>query len=100
MAAETKTTNPAAGPETLMRLFEINPTKTPPIIPAIKPAAMGTLLANAIPKQSGKATKNTVMEDKKSLEFQNRFMKNVDYALKISTQRQNHANIIRESTEP
>ena len=50
---------PAAGPETLMFELLMNPTTIPPIIPEIIPDKGGAPEANAIPRQSGKATKKT-----------------------------------------
>ena len=50
---------PAAGPDTLKGDLLIRDTTTPPIIPEIIPADKGAPEANAIPRQSGSATKNT-----------------------------------------
>lgn len=66
--------NPAAGPETPTREPLINPTTIPPITPAKSPGkTLGKegisstfVEANPIPKQSGKATKNTTNPARKS----------------------------------
>src|SRR5688572_1595923 len=50
---------PAAGPLTLNAEPLKNPTTTPPTTPAIIPEKSGAPDANATPKQSGKATRNT-----------------------------------------
>lgn len=59
MAVNTIAVKPAAGPET--EIFELlrNPTTRPPTIPEIIPDNGGAPEANAIPKHSGSATKNT-----------------------------------------
>ena len=64
---KTIAAKPAAGP--LTPIFEPlkAPTITPPMIPAITPENKGAPLAKAIPKQSGKATKNTTILAGKSL---------------------------------
>src|SRR5215203_7124074 len=66
MATNTIAISPAAGPDTLT--FE--PLKYPTIIPAITPQIIppngGAPLATAIPKQRGKATRNTTIPDKRS----------------------------------
>ena len=61
IAVNTIAANPAAGP--LTPIFDplIRPTIIPPTIPAIKPENKGAPLAKAIPKHSGKATKNTTI---------------------------------------
>ncbi len=59
MEEETRVVNPAAGPDTDKDDPLINETTTPPIIPESNPAYNGAPEANAIPKQSGKATKAT-----------------------------------------
>ena len=51
--------SPAAGPETPNGEPLINDTTKPPIMPDNKPAYNGAPEANAIPKQSGSATKKT-----------------------------------------
>ena len=66
IAVKTMAANPAAGPLTPMADPLKDPTTIPPIIPAIKPEKSGAPLAKAIPKQSGKATKNTTTLDGKS----------------------------------
>jgi hypothetical protein len=43
------------------------PTTMPPIIPAINPENSGAPLARAMPKQRGRATKNTTMLAGRSL---------------------------------
>lgn len=53
--------SPAAGPLTLMCDLLIRATTIPPIIPAIKPAYSGALDAREMPRQSGRATKKTVI---------------------------------------
>ena len=66
--------NPAAGPETPTREPLINPTTIPPITPARSPGKtlgkegiFSTFVeANPIPRQSGKATKNTTKPARKS----------------------------------
>ena len=52
---------PAAGPLTLVCEPLSDPTTIPPIIPASSPENNGASEANAIPKHSGSATKNTTM---------------------------------------
>src|SRR5690606_14250215 len=66
IAANTITARPAAGPLTPIDEPLSPPTTIPPIIPAITPENNGAPLANAIPKHSGKATKNTTSEAGKS----------------------------------
>ena len=65
--SKTITVNPAAGPETDTCDFDRAPTTIPPTMPAIKPAIGGAPLATAMPKQRGRATKNTTKLDFKSL---------------------------------
>ena len=57
--------NPAAGPDTEMLELLIAHTTIPPMIPAIIPDNGGAPEANAIPKHSGNATKNTTKPDAK-----------------------------------
>jgi len=57
------TARPAAGPLTPCEDLLIAPTSIPPTIPAIRPENNGAPLANAIPRQSGKATKSTTILD-------------------------------------
>jgi len=59
MDAATTVVNPAAGPETANCDPLINETIIPPIIPDNNPAYTGAPDANAIPRQSGNATRNT-----------------------------------------
>lgn len=61
MATAQIAVRPAAGPLTLNCDLLISVTTIPPRIPASKPEYMGTPEANEIPKQSGRATKNTVI---------------------------------------
>ena len=61
IAVNTIAANPAAGPLTPIWEPLMAPTTIPPIIPAISPENRGAPLANAIPKQSGNATKNTTI---------------------------------------
>ena len=56
---------PAAGPDTLMGELLKQPTIRPPIIPEITPAKGGAPEANAMPKQSGRATKKTTKPEEK-----------------------------------
>ena len=65
MADNTMAANPAAGPDTEMLEFEMEPITIPPIIPAIIPDSGGAPDANAIPKHSGSATKNTTTPEGK-----------------------------------
>ena len=66
--------NPAAGPDTPTREPLINPTTIPPMTPAKSPGkTLGKEVipstfveANPIPRQSGKATKNTTNPARKS----------------------------------
>ena len=57
---------PAAGPATLICEPLSAPTKIPPTMPAIMPERIGAPEANAMPRHSGKATRNTTVPDKKS----------------------------------
>jgi hypothetical protein len=66
MAARTIAIKPAAGPVTLTFELLKLPTISPPIIPLMIPANGGAPLATAIPRQRGKATKNTTMPGSKS----------------------------------
>ena len=52
---------PAAGPLTLSCDPLTRETITPPMIPAINPAYSGAPDANEMPRQSGSATKKTVI---------------------------------------
>src|ERR1700730_2272419 len=61
MAAAQIAVSPAAGPLTLNSDLLINETTIPPIIPAKSPEYTGALEANEMPKQSGRATKKTVI---------------------------------------
>ncbi len=65
-AVKIITARPAAGPLTPCVDLLIAPTSVPPTIPAIRPENRGAPLANAMPRQSGKATKSTTMLDGKS----------------------------------
>ena len=67
MAESTIAARPAAGPLTPILDPLRAPTTIPPTIPAINPEKRGAPLARAIPKQSGKATKNTTILDGISL---------------------------------
>lgn len=57
--------SPAAGPDTEMLELLRNPITKPPIIPAIIPDNGGAPEANAMPKQSGSATKKTTRPEGK-----------------------------------
>ena len=59
MAAETIVDNPAAGPETASCEPLTTETTNPPIMPESMPEYRGAPDAKAIPKHSGKATRNT-----------------------------------------
>ncbi len=61
MADNTIAARPAAGPLTPICEPLKEPTIIPPTIPAINPDIRGAPEANAIPKQRGKATKNTTI---------------------------------------
>ena len=61
MAVITIAAKPAAGPLTPRGDPLIKATTVPPTIPAIKPEKSGAPEAKAIPKHSGKATKNTTI---------------------------------------
>jgi len=61
MAAAHIAVRPAAGPLTLNSDLLNSETMIPPIIPEIIPEETGAPDAREIPKQSGSATKNTVM---------------------------------------
>ena len=57
---------PAAGPVTLKCERLPKPTTIPPTTPAVIPLINGALDANAIPRQSGNATRKTTKEAVKS----------------------------------
>ena len=59
MEAATTVDKPAAGPDTASCDPLITETTIPPIMPERIPEYNGAPEANAIPKQSGSATKNT-----------------------------------------
>ena len=59
MDAATMVVSPAAGPDTASCEPLMNDTTIPPIMPDKMPAYNGAPEANAIPKQSGSATKKT-----------------------------------------
>ena len=59
MAVATVTVKPAAGPLTAMDDPEIHETIIPATIPETTPDAMGASEANAMPRQSGNATRKT-----------------------------------------
>ena len=61
MAAAQIAVKPAAGPLTLSCELLIIDITSPPIIPANRPEYRGAPEASEIPRQSGKATKKTVM---------------------------------------
>jgi hypothetical protein len=61
MEVNTMAASPAAGPLTPRGEPLKAPTIIPPIIPEIKPENKGAPLANAIPRQRGKATKKTTI---------------------------------------
>ena len=63
----TMAVNPAAGPVTLRLEPLKKPTKIPPITPVIMPEKSGAPLANAIPKQSGNATRKTTSPASRSV---------------------------------
>ena len=52
---------PAAGPLTISDEPDSAPTTRPPTTPATTPEISGAPEATAIPRQSGKATRNTTM---------------------------------------
>jgi hypothetical protein len=56
------TVRPAAGPLTENGVPCMAPTSRPPTIPVTRPSAGGTPDARAIPRQSGRATRNTTTE--------------------------------------
>lgn len=66
MASATITVKPAAGPETERGEPLNEPTTNPPTMPAIMPEKRGALLARAIPKHSGSATRKTTKPAEKS----------------------------------
>lgn len=57
--ASTTAASPAAGPLTLVWDWLIKPTTMPPTMPAIIPDISGASEAKAMPRHSGKATRNT-----------------------------------------
>jgi hypothetical protein len=59
ICAATTAVKPAAGPATLVLEPLRTPTIRPPTIPAMIPAESGAFEAREIPKQRGKATRNT-----------------------------------------
>ena len=61
MAAAQMAVSPAAGPLTLNSDLLMRVTTSPPIIPATNPEYTGAPEAKDMPRQSGNATKNTVM---------------------------------------
>jgi hypothetical protein len=67
IAPSTNAARPAAGPLTLRGELLSEPITMPPIIPDIIPLKKGAPEASAIPRQSGKATKNTTSPEGKSL---------------------------------
>ena len=66
IAVKTIAVSPAAGPLTLTCELLRLPTTMPPMIPEIIPENKGAPEAIAIPKQRGKATKNTTNPDGRS----------------------------------
>ncbi len=62
MVSASTTVSPAAGPLTCSAEPPTAPATTPPITAAINPAATGAPDANAIPSDSGTATRNTTRE--------------------------------------
>lgn len=61
IAAAQIAVSPAAGPLTLSSDLLIRLTTMPPIMPASNPEYMGAPDASDMPRQSGSATKKTVM---------------------------------------
>ena len=61
IADKTITASPAAGPLTPRGEPLIRATTVPPTIPAMMPENRGAPDANAIPRQSGTATRNTTI---------------------------------------
>lgn len=61
MAASTNAAKPAAGPLTLSFDLLNNPITMPPIIPEIIPLKNGAPDANDMPRQRGRATRNTTI---------------------------------------
>src|SRR4051794_26619990 len=59
---------PAAGPETLVCEPLRRATTRPPMTPLRMPDIIGAFEANAIPRQRGRATKNTTSPEDRSLE--------------------------------
>ena len=59
MATATTAVRPAAGPLTLSEEPLSRPTTTPPTIPAMIPENNGAPEPSAMPRQSGRATRNT-----------------------------------------
>ena len=66
MAVNTIAVSPAAGPETLRWELLNEPTIIPPTTPAMIPANGGAPEASAMPRHSGKATRNTTSPEGKS----------------------------------
>ena len=66
MPSYTITASPAAGPDTPTWLPEMGATMMPPMMPAIKPAMGAAPEARAMPRQRGRATRKTTMEEGKS----------------------------------
>ena len=64
---KTITVKPAAGPETLSCQPLSQDTTKPPTMPETSPANIGAPDAKAIPKHSGKATKNITKPAGRSL---------------------------------
>lgn len=65
--AATMAVRPAAGPVTLVCEPLKEPTTMPPMMPAISPENSGAPDANAIPRHSGNATRNTISPAVRSL---------------------------------
>lgn len=59
MEAATRVDKPAAGPETARAEPLMFETTRPPIMPDKRPAYKGAPEAKAIPRQRGRATRNT-----------------------------------------
>ena len=65
MAVKTIAVSPAAGPETEMFELLMEPTTSPPTMPAIIPDSGGAPEARAIPRHKGSATRNTTRPEGK-----------------------------------
>ena len=65
IVAKTIATSPAAGPATLICEVLRVPIMIPPTMPEIIPESGGAPEANAMPKQSGNATRNTTKPEAK-----------------------------------